>query len=212
MVARKLVIASSLVQFFQIAPDFFSVPDQNFRTMQYNNKWLIDKHNAGEQLSYLYFWGHQPAKDGTLTKSCFSQWWVAPFEENGIVYPTAEHWMMYTKAMLFDAGVIAAQVLATQNPKDVKQLGRQIKGFNATEWDAVKFITVVAGNLHKFSQHNALKQFIKNTGDSVIVEASPVDAIWGIGMAEDDNNITNPEQWKGENLLGYALMTVRDML
>ncbi len=180
--------------------------------MSYSNNWLIDKYAAGETLTYTYFWGHQPAKDGSITKSCFSQWWLSPFEVNGVVYNTAEHWMMCKKAELFDDNIIAAQIVAASNPKEVKQLGRQIKGFDAAAWDAVKFEIVVSGNLHKFSQNEALKKFLLSTGNSILVEASPVDAIWGIGMAEDDKNIINPEQWKGENLLGYALMQVRDRL
>jgi ribA/ribD-fused uncharacterized protein len=180
--------------------------------MKYNNDWLRDKYKTGEQIKYTFFWGHQPSKDGSITKTCFSQWWMAPFEVDGITYPTAEHWMMAGKARLFNDTPIVERILQANTPKDVKQLGREIQNFDPSVWDEQKFSIVVTGNQHKFSQHEALKTFLLNTGDRVLVEASPVDAIWGIGMAEDHADITNPLLWKGENLLGYALMEVRDKL
>lgn len=180
--------------------------------MNYNNNWLIEQHDKGADREYIFFWGHQPAKDGSITKSCFSQWWIAPFVVDGIAYKTAEHWMMAKKAELFGDAEIATKIVATTNPKDVKQLGRMIKGFDNAKWDAHKYELVAEGNWHKFAQHEPLKDFLLGTANSIIVEASPVDAIWGIGMAEGDNNIKDPAKWKGENLLGYALMEVRDKL
>lgn len=180
--------------------------------MKYNNDWLRDKYNTGEQLKYIFFWGHQPSKDGTITKTCFSQWWMAPFKVDGITYPTAEHWMMAGKARLFNDTSIIEKILQADTPGAVKQLGREIKNFEPSIWDEQKFSIVVTGNQHKFSQHKDLKTFLLNTGDRVLVEASPVDTIWGIGMAADHADITNPLLWKGENLLGYALMEVRDKL
>ncbi|MNY61948.1 hypothetical protein D3C86_1986990 [compost metagenome] len=91
-------------------------------------------------------------------------------------------------------------------------MGRLVKNFNAVIWDQHKFEIVVNGNLHKFSQHDAMKTFLINTKERVLVEASPVDNIWGIGMAADHEHIENPLKWRGENLLGYALMEVRDKL
>lgn len=180
--------------------------------MNYNNNWLVTQHQQGAPLDFIHFWGHQPAKDGSITKSCFSQWWVAPFIVDGTTYNTAEHWMMAKKAELFGDAEIATKIVATNNPKDVKQLGRMIQGFDNAKWDTHKYEIVVEGNWHKFMQHLPLKNYLLNTANTIIVEASPVDAIWGIGMAEDDSNINNPAQWKGENLLGYALMEVRDKL
>lgn len=180
--------------------------------MKYNNDWLRDKYKTEEQIKYIFFWGHQPSKDGSITKTCFSQWWPAPFEVDGITYPTAEHWMMAGKARLFNDTTVLKKILQANTPKAVKQLGREIQNFDPSVWDEQKFSIVVTGNWHKFSQHEALKTFLLNTGNRVLVEASPVDAIWGIGMAEDHTNITNPLLWKGQNLLGYALMEVRDKL
>ena len=180
--------------------------------MKYNNDWLRDKYNSGEQLKYIYFWGHQPSKDGIITKTCLSQWWMSPFKVDGITYPTAEHWMMAGKARLFNDTSIIEKILQAGTPGAVKQLGREIKNFDPAIWDEQKFNIVVTGNWHKFSQHKDLKTFLLNTGDRVLVEASPVDAIWGIGMATDHADVTNPLLWKGQNLLGYALMEVRDKL
>lgn len=180
--------------------------------MKYNNNWLKEEYRDGKNLSFLFFWGHRPSKDGSITKSCFSQWWIAPFEKDGRTYPTAEHWMMAGKANLFNDADIATKILAEENPDKVKKLGRLIKGFDATVWDAHKFDIVLNGNLLKFSQHPSLQTFLLSTTDKILVEASPVDPVWGIGMAADHADINDPQKWKGENLLGYALMEARDQL
>ncbi|MFT3705965.1 MAG: NADAR family protein [Agriterribacter sp.] len=180
--------------------------------MRYNNQWLKEGYSAGKPLSFLFFWGHKPSKDGSITKSCFSQWWMSPFEKNGITYPTAEHWMMAGKAKLFNDTDIEAKILAEENPDQVKKLGRLIKGFDAALWDENKFEIVCNGNQLKFSQHPSLQTFLLSTSDKILVEASPVDAVWGIGMSADHADIENPLKWNGENLLGYALMEVRDQL
>ena len=93
-----------------------------------------------------------------------------------------------------------------------KKLGRQIKHFDEQIWLEQRFDIVVKGNYLKFSQNPELKQFLLNTSYRVIVEASPVDPIWGIGMAADHRDAANPKRWKGLNLLGFALMQVRDQL
>ncbi|MNV23161.1 Swarming motility protein YbiA [compost metagenome] len=161
---------------------------------------------------FLFFWGHQPSRDGSIIKTCMSQWWLAPFEENGIVYKTAEHYMMAGKARLFNDEVTLERVLQKDSPKDVKDLGRQIQNFDAGLWDSKKFEIVRQANYLKFSQNNELMNFLSQTGNKILVEASPVDRIWGIGLAEDHQDAMNPLKWKGENLLGFALMEVRDQL
>lgn len=180
--------------------------------MKYTNEWLIEKFQAKERLKYLFFWGHQPSKDGSVTQSCFSQWWTTKFEVNGHNYSSAEHWMMAEKARLFNDNETLARILQAKSPAEAKKLGRLIKNFDAKNWDDKKFEIVVEGNFQKFSQHSELKEFLLNTKERVLVEASPVDKIWGIGMAATDPKIENPMLWKGENLLGYALMAVRDKL
>jgi hypothetical protein len=180
--------------------------------LKYNLDWVREQHGRGEKLKYVFFWGHQPKKGGSVGESCFSQWWVSPFTVAGVEYKTAEHWMMVQKARLFGDQERVRQVLASATPGEAKKLGRLVAGFDGQVWDRHKYEYVREGNYHKFSQHPALREFLLNTQDRVLVEASPVDNIWGVGMAKTDENIHNPDLWKGENLLGFALMEVRDAL
>lgn len=174
---------------------------------------LINAINHGAQPDYLFFWGHRPRKDQAIGKSCFSQWFAgAAFEIDGIVYPTTEHWMMAQKARLFDDQPTCAEILAAPTPGDAKKLGRKITPFDENKWLAERFAIVVQGNLAKFSQHPTLHNFLLATGTQVLVEASPPDRIWGIGLAEDHPDASNPYQWRGLNLLGFALMEVRSQL
>ena len=174
--------------------------------------YTIDSILRSEHNDYLFFWGHQPSKDGSIIKTCMSQWWPAVFEENGFVYQTAEHYMMAGKAKLFNDMAIFEKILSKSSPKEVKDLGRQIQSFDPAVWDAHKYSIVKQGNYLKFSQNERLTHFLLQTGTKVLVEASPVDPVWGIGLAEDNAAAQDPAQWKGENLLGFALMEVRDEL
>jgi ribA/ribD-fused uncharacterized protein len=173
-------------------------------------KYIIE--NLTSESKFLFFWGHQPNKDGKISKTCFSQWWLSSFVVDKVIYKTAEHWMMAKKAELFQDSETLAKILLANSPAEAKKLGREIKNYNETLWLAARFEIVKQGNYHKFNQHPELKTFLLNTKDRVLVEASPVDAIWGIGMASDHKDILNPEKWQGLNLLGFALMEVRDEL
>ncbi len=168
--------------------------------------------NTGKTVKYLFFWGHQPNKDGSIGKSCFSQWWEAEFTVENITYKTAEHYMMAEKARLFNCEEIRQKIIECKSPAAAKKLGRQVENFNSDIWNSHRFQIVVNGNYAKFSQNLALKEFLIQTKKRVLVEASPVDPIWGIGMAEDNEVSTNPKKWKGLNLLGFALMEVRDTI
>lgn len=161
---------------------------------------------------FLFFWGHQPSKDGTVTKTCFSQWWESSFTVGGIEYKTAEHWMMAKKARLFNDEIIFKRIIEVKSPAEAKKLGREVQNYNEEIWLKNRYEIVKEGNFHKFSQHQDLKEFLLNTKERILVEASPVDAIWGIGMASDHQDIKNPKKWRGLNLLGFALMEVRDEL
>ena len=164
------------------------------------------------KLKYVFFWGHTPKQQGIADKAVFSQWYPAPFELDGERYATAEHYMMAEKARLFGADDIRRQILQAGSPAQAKALGRQIIGFKDDVWNAHRFDIVCQANHAKFSQHPDLKTFLLQTGERILVEASPVDSIWGIGLAQDDPRIDNPLQWQGLNLLGFALMKVRDQL
>jgi ribA/ribD-fused uncharacterized protein len=169
---------------------------------------LQSRFNGGEKLKYLFFWGHQPGKNG-ITASCFSQWYEAEFILDGQRYPTAEHYMMAEKAALFNDEATRAQILQAPDPVAAKALGRRVSGFDDAVWLEHRYDIVVRANRAKFSQNPELAQFLRQTGDQIIVEASPVDRIWGIGLAQDDERALNPNEWQGLNLLGFALMQVR---
>lgn len=171
-----------------------------------------DIKDIAPESKFLFFWGHQPSKDGIVTKTCFSQWWVSPFVVNGITYKTAEHWMMAKKAELFNDNKILQKIIQANSPAEAKKLGREVRNYHDVLWLASRYEIVKQGNLHKFHQNLDLKEFLVNTKERVLVEASPVDAIWGIGMAGDHKDIYNPAKWSGLNLLGFALMEVRDEL
>lgn len=180
--------------------------------MKYDLVQTKARHDAGEPLKYLFFWGHQPNRDGSIGQSCLSQWWEQPFEVDGTSYRTAEHWMMAGKARLFSDGVALEKILAAKSPAEAKDLGRQVANFDQAAWEAERYQIVLDGNMHKFGQHPTLKEFLLKTGDRILVEASPLDRIWGIGLAKTDPGIEDPHTWKGLNLLGFALMEVRDNL
>lgn len=167
---------------------------------------------AGENFSYLHFWGHQPRPDGAPSNSCFSQWYHSPFQLEGINYPTAEHYMMAEKSRLSGDSSTRERILAAASPGAAKALGREVVGFSDSLWNEHRFEIVVEGNYAKFSQEPKLAAFLCRTGNKVLVEASPVDAIWGIGLAADDPRASNPNTWQGLNLLGFALMIVRERL
>ncbi len=162
-------------------------------------------------MKYVFFWGHQE-KGKQITKSCFSQWYDSKFEEDGNEFITAEHYMMYHKAKLFGDNNACEKVLSASNPGEAKAIGREVLGFRQELWDEKRFEIVINANLAKFSQDSELKEFLLNTGSRVLVEASPVDKIWGIGLAQDNPKSENPDTWKGPNLLGFALMEVRGRL
>ncbi len=167
--------------------------------------------NSGNTVKYIFFWGHKEPGP-KVTKACFSQWYDASFEHNGITYLTAEHFMMAEKARLFNDTKSLQRILKSTNPGEAKKFGREVVNFDDKIWKAKREKVVVEANVLKFSQNPALKTFLLQTGDRVLVEVSPVDRIWGIGMARDDENIYNPNLWRGENLLGFALMKAREIL
>ena len=164
---------------------------------------------AGERVKFVFFWGHQGPATG---KGCLSQWYPSPFTEDEHTFATAEHYMMWRKATLFDDERTAARILAAEHPKQAKDLGRQVRNFDQATWEAQRARIVVDGNTLKFSQHDDMRAFLLGTGDRVLVEASPLDRIWGIGLREDDPRATDPARWQGLNLLGFALGDVRTVL
>ncbi|MFE3518107.1 NADAR family protein [Streptomyces sp. NPDC059166] len=173
---------------------------------------LLARTARGERVKYLPFWGHRPRPDGSLGKSCLSQWWPSPFTVDAVTYASAEHWMMAGKARLFGDAETEELALGARSPAAAKKAGRLVKGFDDAVWARERFALVVTGSVHKFGQDPALRAYLLGTGDRVLVEASPVDRIWGIGLAADDPRAADPASWRGLNLLGFALMEARTLL
>ena len=162
---------------------------------------------------YLFFWGHTGKGSGkALGKECLSQWYGARFTLEGRQFPTAEHAMMFQKAMLFGDQESAAKILAAPSPSVAKALGRGVRGFVEATWNERRLGFVAAANEAKFGQNPEIRAYLLGTKDRVLVEASPTDRIWGIGLAEDAPGAENPESWRGQNLLGFALMIARGRL
>ncbi|WP_086930894.1 NADAR family protein [Agarilytica rhodophyticola] len=176
-----------------------------------NNQHLQEFVATKQHVKYLFFWGHKE-KLNQVSKSCFSQWYNAGFSVNGIHYATAEHYMMAEKARLFSDNTAEQKIIAATTPGEAKKLGRSVYNFNEALWNQKRFDIVVQGNLEKFRQNHRIRDFLLKTGERILVEASPVDKIWGIGLASDSSDVENPFKWKGLNLLGYALMVVRKKL
>lgn len=184
---------------------------QELYPMKYNADMIREKFNDGEQLEFVFFWGHT-AKVGEVEKTCLSQWYSCAFRVDGVQYYTAEQYMMAQKAILFGDNEIFEEIMHAYEPKQYKALGRKIRNFNQDVWDQHKYEIVLKGNIAKFSQNEELKAFLLGTGECVLVEASPYDRIWGVGMKAEDTKIQNPNNWQGQNLLGFALMEARSLI
>jgi ribA/ribD-fused uncharacterized protein len=173
---------------------------------------LIAQAAAGQALDYLLFWGHTPKDASRVDASCLSQWLPRAFDIGGVRYPSAEHFMMAEKARLFRDDEAWHRILVAASPADAKALGRTVRSYEDAAWAAARSEAVVRGNLAKFGQHADLGAFLRATGDRVLVEASPRDRIWGIGMGASNPDARHPARWRGLNLLGFALMEVRRQL
>ncbi|MEU9026958.1 NADAR family protein [Streptomyces sp. NPDC048383] len=173
---------------------------------------LIEQVRRGEKVKYLPFWGHRARPDGQLGPSCLSQWWPSPFTVGDVRYATAEHWMMAGKARLFEDPAAERAALEAESPAQAKAAGRLVRGFDDATWVRERFALVVEGSVHKFASDQALRSYLLGTGTRVLVEASPMDRIWGVGLAADDERALDPARWRGLNLLGFALMEARERL
>lgn len=161
-----------------------------------------------ETETHVFFYGHTPNKSGTYV---FSQWFPISFtDETGQKYQNTEQYMMAQKAILFGDDVYLNKILSTDDPKKIKEFGRKISNFDAAKWDENKFEIVVNGNRLKFGQNMELLNRLLKTEKKTIVEASPYDKIWGIGLRPEKAAKTPETEWPGQNLLGKALMKVRD--
>ncbi len=179
---------------------------------KYSLVQIQKEYSKGKKMDFIMFWGAHASSEKRITKGCLSQWWKADFWSANHTYGCMEQFMMAKKAELFQDKEVLQQILDCKDPRKIKALGRKVKNFKESIWDKVKYSVVLNGNYMKFSQNPVLKQFLLSTGDCILVEASPYDGIWGIQMSESEENVKNPKEWRGKNLLGFALMEVRDEL
>lgn len=142
----------------------------------------------------------------------FSQWAMRPMKVAGVEYNCCEQFMMASKARLFKDSHVLAAIMASKDPSHQKQWGRKVRNFDKAAWDNVARDVVFMGNYAKFSQHPDLLKQLKDTGDMTIVEASPHDKIWGIGLHARDPRAKDPSKWLGTNWLGECIMRVRTKL
>lgn len=192
--------------------DFSTIAWQGKGVPKYSLQWIQMEYAAGRERELCMFWGHRPAGDGRITKSCLSQWWKDSFCSGGHRYVCMEQYMMARKAELFGDREMQGQILGSNDQKQIKALGRRVRGFDQDVWNIFKYSIVLNGNWCKFSQNRSLGEFLLSTGDSVLVEASPYDNIWGIALQANSPDAKDPFKWRGQNLLGFALMEVRDEL
>ena len=148
--------------------------------------------------NFHFFWGGP-----------FSQWHHSPFNHASMKFNSCEQWMMYHKAMMFNDTNTAKAIMVSQNPAEQKKFGRKVKNFDDNKWMKEAYNIVVEGNRAKFQQNSELFEVLRGTSGKLLVEASPYDRRWGIGMAKDDPGIEDPANWRGDNLLGKAITQVR---
>ena len=173
---------------------------------------LVELIDQGRTFEYLHFYSHKQNADGNISESCCSQWYPASFVVDQITYLTAEHFMMAGKARLFNDADTLEGILKCKTSREAKALGREVRNFERDLWRERCTEIVVAGNLAKFEQHPPLANWLKLTNPMILVEAAADDRVWGIGMADSDADAQDPRRWNGENLLGFALMQVRERL
>lgn len=153
--------------------------------------------------THVYFWN-----------GIYSNWYPCKIydEFSKLNFENTEQAFMWYKANLFKDDEVKKQIELTGNPKLVKQLGRQIKNYDDVIWNEARFGWMLAVNLMKFSQHQYLRQALIETGTRTMVEASPLDKVWGVGLDENNPLILDERNWQGQNLLGKVLMRVRESI
>lgn len=155
---------------------------------------IICFHNPDEENGYL------------------SNWYPSTFWVDGVEFSSMEQYMMYQKAICFEDKNIATQILLTNDVSQIKAFGRMVSGYDDNYWNGIRQIVVYKGLLAKFSQNEDLKELLKGTEGAILAECAVKDKIWGIGVSMKDADRLNRTKWKGQNLLGYTLMMVREQL
>lgn len=151
--------------------------------------------------THLFFYRH-----------LLGQWHIHPFTVEGITYNCPEQYMMYQKAVLFKDEDAAEKILHEEKPHNHQKIGRIVKNYSQNIWDNVKFDVIVAGNMARFREDELGRNFLFESDPLILVEASPTDLVYGVGLGENDPLILDENNWRGQNLLGKALMKVRTEL
>jgi ribA/ribD-fused uncharacterized protein len=157
--------------------------------------------------THVYFWG------GFLSNFWYTK--IEPIPDcavQGYVFKSSEQLYMVEKAVFFEDYAAAYMITQAYDAKEAKRIGRLVKNFDAKKWDAVSYDKMLIACRAKYSQNDWLKNMLLKTGDRILVEASPIDTIWGVGLHEDNDSILDEKNWLGENRLGRVLMQVRDEL
>lgn len=155
---------------------------------------IVCFHNPNEENGYL------------------SNWYLSRFQIENISYSSMEQYMMYQKAIYFNDMITATKIIATEDVANIKAFGRSVSGYDDNYWNGIRQIVVYNGLLAKFSQNLELKDKLILTGNSVLAECAVKDKIWGIGLSMNNPDRFDKDKWKGQNLLGYSLMMVREKL
>lgn len=164
---------------------------------------LRERYNQGEHFDFNFFF---------TSRDCLSNWYEASFVVDGVYYWCTEQYMMAKKAELFGDTLIQQKIMESTRQDRIKKLGRMTSWFDEDLWNAHKIGIVFDGNYAKFTMNPDLKQYMINQKGKVLVEASPYDKIWGVGLDKTDPAIRNPNNWRGQNCLGFTLMAVRDKI
>lgn len=151
---------------------------------------------------------HKPEEENGY----LSNWYLSDFEINGVKFSSMEQYMMYSKAIAFHDEEAGEKILSSTSAARIKALGRQVRNYDDHYWNGIRQIVIYEGLLAKFSQNEELKQKLLDTGNACLCECALGDKIWGTGISMKDGNRFDPGKWKGQNLLGYALMMVREKL
>lgn len=167
---------------------------------------------AGNTVDFLFFWGHTQKSPEVVDASCLSQWFPRAFTADGTNYATAEHFMMAEKARLFGDETALERILEAATAAEAKKIGREVQNYDDARWARARLDAVVRGSIAKFSAHADLAAFLLGTGERMLVEAAPRDTIWGIGLGAANVKARDPSQWRGQNLLGFALVEARQQL
>lgn len=141
-----------------------------------------------------------------------SNWYMSDFVADNIKFTSMEQYMMYKKAQLFNDTEIMQEILSTDNVGKIKMLGRSVKNYDETMWNGVRQIVVYEGLYAKFNQNESLREKLLATENDILAECAVSDCIWGIGLAMNDDKRLSTEKWRGQNLLGFAIMKVREKL